>query len=337
MEPGKLSELILGRSVLKKIRHKRAGVLQGAKAGFDAAVLAGDREIVTAMDTSATVGMTGAVPEERAVRLKLSLLNARVTAVRAANSVAAEGGEPFAMMVGIVLPEGMREQALKEIMDCFEAVAEELDVQIAGGHTEVSAQVDCPVFTVTVFGYREPGCSVDWTKEKASKAVGHDIVMTKSSALEGTLRMTAESEEALLKRFTKGYLEPVYSAVEELSVLPEAKIACEQGAACMHDLSKTGVFGGLWELGEKLGAGMEIMLKQIPIRQEIVEVTEELDANPYTIPSAGSMLIVTGDGEQMVRALAEAGIASAVIGRITDNKDKVVLNGTERRYLEQPR
>ena len=89
--------------------------------------------------------------------------------------------------------------------------------------------------------------------------------------------------------------------------------------------------------GEKLSAGVEIGLKAIPIRQETVELSEYLDVNPYTMPSAGSLLIVAEDGAAMVQVLEDAGIPAAVIGKVTDNKDKVLLNDTERRYLEQPR
>ncbi len=337
MKAGKLSELILSRSVLKKIRHKRSEVLQGARAGFDAAVFATGKELVTAVEMSTSMTFLGELPRTRECLLQVALLNARLTAIKAANSVAAEGGEPFAMMPAITLPEGFREQGLKKIMDCFEEVAEELDVQIAGGHTEVSSEVNSPVFAVTVFGQRESGCCVEWKKEKCAKTPGQDIVMTKSAALEGTACMAILHAEQLEKRFIKGYLQPALDAVNELSVLAEAKIACEHNATCMHDLSETGVFGGLWELGEKLGVGVEVGLKEIPIRQETVELSEYLDMNPYTMPSAGGMLIVTADGGQMVQALEAAGIPAVVIGCITEGKDKVLLNDTERRYLEQPR
>ena len=39
----------------------------------------------------------------------------------------------------------------------------------------------------------------------------------------------------------------------------------------------------------------------------------------------------------MVKALQEAGIPAAVIGRTTDNNDKVLHNGEEIRFLEQAR
>ena len=105
----------------------------------------------------------------------------------------------------------------------------------------------------------------------------------------------------------------------------------------MHDLSETGVFGGLWELGEKLHMGLEVSLTQIPVRQETIELSEYLDVNPFLMPSAGSMLIVTADGAGLVKVLEEKGIDAAVIGKMTQGNDKVVVHHEERRFLEQPR
>jgi len=55
------------------------------------------------------------------------------------------------------------------------------------------------------------------------------------------------------------------------------------------------------------------------------------------ISSAGCLLMVTNDGEGLVASLEEEGIPAFVIGKVTDVKDKVVVNEDENRYLEPPR
>ncbi len=52
--------------------------------------------------------------------------------------------------------------------------------------------------------------------------------------------------------------------------------------------------------------------------------------------SSGSLLIGCGNGNRMVEELEKAGIAAAVIGRVTDSHDRVILNGEETRFLEPP-
>ena len=69
----------------------------------------------------------------------------------------------------------------------------------------------------------------------------------------------------------------------------------------MHDLSTGGIFKGLWEIGSGSGLGMNISLKDINIKQETIEITELLDANPYKINSSGSLLMITEDGKSLVK------------------------------------
>jgi hydrogenase maturation factor len=53
--------------------------------------------------------------------------------------------------------------------------------------------------------------------------------------------------------------------------------------------------------------------------------------------SSGCMLIVTDSANLLVDRLRAEGIAAAVIGRITEGNDRIVINGDEIRYLEPPK
>ena len=94
------------------------------------------------------------------------------------------------------------------------------------------------------------------------------------------------------------------------------------------------MFGSLYELAGRLGVGLSIDLKKIPVKQETIEICEFFDLNPYELLSGGSLLIVTEDGDGMVKVLEEAGIPAVIIGRTTDSNDKVLHNGEEIRFLE---
>ncbi len=67
-----------------------------------------------------------------------------------------------------------------------------------------------------------------------------------------------------------------------------------------------------------------------------MEVCEFFGISPYEMLSGGSLLITTDNGEHLVRDLKEAGILAAVIGKITDNNDRVVINQEEKRFLDRP-
>jgi len=331
MRAGKLSELILGRSVLNKIRNKRKEVLCGARAGNDAAVMRIEGDLAAACAAGSSFSY---IPEgftDSGCCLASVLLNAELTVLRAANSVSAEWGEPFALMPVIILPESFEEAALKKTADVFEETAKRLNLQIAGGHSEVSAYVEMPVFSVTVFGNRPR------FMPNSKKVYGQDIVMTGYAAAEALRVITVLCRAKLEERFAPLYIKEAAGHASELSVIRHMEAARRSGAVWMHDLSETGVFGGLWELGEKLHAGMEIDLKRIPIRQETIEFSEYMNCNPYTLPSLGAALIAAEDGNGLVRELEKQGIPAVIIGKVTEGNDRVLVSHGERRYLEQPR
>lgn len=334
MKTGKISESILKRSVLKYCKTKREEVVKGAAPGVDCAFF-------TYPDRQGR-GTGGQVPDcqdkvfcAATQTVSLPVIRAGCYAVYAAvNAVAAGGGIPFAMQMALTLPEGTEESELKRIMQLTEEAAGICKVQIAGGHTEVTGAVKYPVISVTAFGYRLEAA------ERVSKglpAAGQAVVMTKWMGLEGTAVLAQEREAKLLERYPFSITTAAKGFEKYLPVLPEAATALKSGATAMHDMRNGGVFGGLYELAGRLGVGLSIDLKKIPVKQETIEICEFFDLNPYGLLSGGSLLIVAEDGDGMVKALQEAGIPAAVIGRTTDNNDKVLHNGEEIRFLEPAR
>jgi hydrogenase maturation factor len=334
MKTGKISESILKRSVLKYCKTKREEVVKGAAPGVDCAFF-------TYPDRQGR-GTGGQVPDcqdkvfcAATQTVSLPVIRAGCYAVYAAvNAVAAGGGIPFAMQMALTLPEGTEESELKRIMQLTEEAAGICKVQIAGGHTEVTGAVKYPVISVTAFGYRLEAA------ERVSKglpAAGQAVVMTKWMGLEGTAVLAQEREAELLERYPFSITTAAKGFEKYLPVLPEAATALKSGATAMHDMRNGGVFGGLYELAGRLGVGLSIDLKKIPVKQETIEICEFFDLNPYGLLSGGSLLIVAEDGDGMVKALQEAGIPAAVIGRTTDNNDKVLHNGEEIRFLEPAR
>ena len=66
------------------------------------------------------------------------------------------------------------------------------------------------------------------------------------------------------------------------------------------------------------------------------ELCEMYDINPYKLESDGALLIAADDADTLINLLEKEGIKAAVIGRATDNNDKVINNLDEVRYLDTP-
>lgn len=208
-----------------------------------------------------------------------------------------------------------------------------VNVQIMGGHTEVTAVVNQPLISVCGVGKVKDGRLIS----TAGAEPGMDILVTKWIGIEGTSILAKEKEKELRTRFSAPFVEKAQRLDAFLSVVPEAAVAVQSGVGAMHDVTEGGIFGALWELAEASGVGLEIDMKKIPIRQETVEVCEFFGINPYQLISSGCMLMAAADGNALVRALEREGIPAAVIGKATDGNDRVLQNGGERRFLEPPK
>lgn len=319
MKIGKVPETVLKRSVLKQISHRRQEVLVGPGVGEDCTVISLKEGEVVVLSTDPITGTTK----------DMGTLAVHITA----NDIASSGAELIGVMLNILLPDGARESDLREMMAEIENVCKELEIEVMGGHTEVTAAVNQPIITVTGVGKMAKKDMVVSSEIKA----GQEIVMTKWAGLEGTAIIASEKEEELRSKYTEDFVESAKAFKKHISVVKEARIAKTIGVTSMHDVTEGGVFGALWEIAESSGTGLNIYLKRIPIKQETIEICEFYDLNPYMLISSGCMLMSTNKGNELVDALNAEGIAATVIGRVTMGKDRIIINEEEKRYLEPPK
>ncbi len=319
MDIGKVSESVLKRSILKQIKHRRKEVLVGPGVGEDCSVVELGEEEVFVISTDPITGATK----------DIGTLAVHITA----NDIFSNGAEIIGIMLTILMPEGSRESELKEIMREIAAVCESLDIEIMGGHTEITAAVNQPVINVTGVGKMPKENMI----KTAGVIPGQEIVMTKWAGLEGTAIIAKRKETELLSKYTGDFIAGAKNFMEYISVAAEAGIARKKGVTSMHDVTEGGIFGALWELGEASGVGLEVDLKKILIKQETIEICEFYDLNPYQLISSGVMLMVTDRANELVDELKKNAIPAALIGRITAGNDRVVVNNEEKRFLSPPK
>ena len=318
MRSGKISESVLTRSVLRKIKTERKEVVCGAGIGVDCAVLSfddGEDSVFSTNPVSAPADMVCVYGVNRAL-----------------NNVAAAGAEPVGILLSAMLPEELEEKELQNMMAQAEEICSRYHVQIAGGHTEVTGAVRQPVLTVTGIGKRKK-------EDVSGRSVkpGQDVVVSKWLGLDGTVRIAREHRTELLTRYPARMIEEAAGFEQFFSVIPEAATARKSGVCGIHDVSQGGIFGALWELANGAGVGLEIDLKKLPVRQETIEICEFFNLNPYELSSAGCLLMTSEDGNALAAALEKEGIPAVVVGKTTDGNDRVLYNEEERRVLEPPK
>ena len=329
MKTGKISESILKRSVFRQIEKYHNEVIKGAGIGEDCAFLSWEGSYCKG---ETNCSMTAVSTQT----IAFGVSNAAFLAVMAAaNNLAAAGADAKAVTLAITLPEGAEEQQIKELMYQARECCQKLNIQIAGGHTEVSPMVRRPMVTATAIGKAK----MQGTRQKNERnlsAAGLDIVVSKWIGMEGTCIIAKEKERELQRRYPAELIALAREQENYLSIAAEAAIALKSGVYAMHDVRNGGIFGALWEISRKLGVGLCVDLKKIPVRQETIEICEFYNLNPYELLSGGALIMLIQDGQKLAESLMAEGIGAFVIGSTNDGNDKIISNQDEIRYLEPP-
>ncbi len=323
MKPGKISENVLKRSVLKYIDQDKKGIARGAAMGNDCALF-------SLCGSAATATCSLAIKEREA--LKHAFFGA-------VNNLAAGGQKPTYLILNITLPERAREIRLQEIMEEATGLCAQEGLRIIGGHTEVSAGVTTTVISVTALGEAGEDGPVlsDGKKDKSNNIDGYDIIVSGYIAADAASLLAVHKEDELLERYPAWLVQEVKSFRNTLSVTAAAVVARSLGVTRMHDIREGGIFGALWEMAQREGKGLTIEMKQIPMKQSVVEICNYYDLNPYESLSEGCLLMIAEDGQALAESLWQQGIESAVIGKVTGGNDRIIKNGEEIRYMDLPK
>ena len=248
------------------------------------------------------------------------------------NSLAAAGGKCLGMEVQITIPEyaySSKIHAIEKIIkeSCTQQKIEELNV--TGRKSGAAAYPMVVVNGVARAPKEEPWCL-------ETGRAGQEIVLTKWIGMDGMLQIAAEKEQELRERFAPAFMKQILSYRKHLFALTEIEVAKAMGVSAVRQITEGGILAALWNLAKEAGTGLELDMKSLSVLQETIEVCEHYRLNPYQLTSVGSLLMVTDDGEALTDALRSHQIQAVVIGKMTDNNDKILHNGDEIRYLDRP-
>jgi hydrogenase maturation factor len=306
MESGKVPNEILNKIILSKINTFRKDVILRPGIGEDcAAIDFGKYACVLSTDP-----ITAAANDVGQLSVHISC-----------NDIASCGVEPLGLLVTILCPVGTTEAELEKVMEQICLTADELNVEIIGGHTEVTPAVNRIVISTTCIGKALKNEIVSSTGARP----GDSIVMTKSAGLEGSAIIASDFEHKLVGIISTDELNQAKSFIKSISVVKEGVIAGKFGATSMHDITEGGILGAAWEVAEASGTGILINKDSIPVEAVTQAICEALDLDVLRLISSGCMLITCPNGEGLVELLECNGIKATIIGTVTANKTERLL------------
>jgi hydrogenase expression/formation protein HypE len=314
VETGKLSPSDLQRIIFPYLGVRRPEVLVRAAVGEDSTVIDfGEWVCVLSTDP-----ITGAARNAGWLAVHVSC-----------NDVASNGAEPVGVLVTLLLSQQASEAELRDLMADVNQAAFELNIEVLGGHTEVTPGLSANIISCTAVG-KAPR---DRYVTSSGARTGNALVLTKSAGLEGSSILATDFEDRLVGEMDPAALRRAQAFRREISVVPEGIAAAAMGATAMHDATEGGVLGAVYELVSAAGLGVELDGDAIPVREETRTLCRIFHADPLKLISSGALLIACPDGPAMVEGLAQKGVSAAVIGRVTES-GQWITEGGSRRDLE---
>ena len=240
-----------------------------------------------------------------------------------ANDIAVAGGTPKWFLATVMMPPGTTEDEVRSIFEQLGEAAAAIDVQLAGGHTEITPTVTQPV----VCGFMLGEAPMSRTVSASGAQPGDAVILTKGIAIEGTSILANECREALIRSGVSA--SDVDNAAEFLtdlgiSVLKDAKTAVDAGGVtAMHDPTEGGLSTALQELAFASKVNISIDVEAVKVLPLCQVICDALSIDPWGLISSGALLATVSPNETIgvLAALEDAWIEATVIGKVESCND----------------
>jgi hydrogenase maturation factor len=249
-----------------------------------------------------------------------------------ANDIACLGARPAWFMATVLLPEDGSRPLARAIFRQLVEACRGLNVELVGGHTEITIGLERPIVAGVMLGEveRERLVRPDGARP------GDALILTKGIAIEGTSVLAREAGDRLRTLGTNGR---VLSAARRylddpgISVVPDAQAACGAvSVRAMHDPTEGGLATALLEMAAAAGLGIEVREDSIVVLPATREVCRVAGLEPLGMLASGALLIAVreADSRAALEALLGAGIAATRIGRFTRRRGVIMVSSNQR-------
>ena len=316
MATGKLPNEVLDKLLKNNIKTNRKEVLVGAQVGMDTAQIDfGENVCVVSTDP-----ITGASANIGSLAIDISV-----------NDVSTSGADSIGVLVTILAPVGSTVDEIENIMKDASNRARDLNVQIIGGHTEITDAVNKFIVSTTVIGKINKKNII---KHK-SVEFGDYIYMTKYMGLEGTAILASDKKNQLKGTLSDKELKEAQNLFNSISVKKDGMTAIKSEVHYMHDVTEGGIYGAIYEAYQGINKGVEIIKEDIPVLDVTKKIAKYFDINPYRLISSGSMLIIARPNTNIENDFKLAGIKLTKIGEVKGDKPLIIEN-KEAKEIEPP-
>lgn len=256
----------------------------------------------------------------------------RLAASGTLNDLAVMGARPFALSLAAVIEEGFLIADLERILDSFAAAIDDVGASVACGDTKVMPAGDLDGILLTTSGIGVARRAIS----DAALRVGDRILVTGTLGDHGMALLAARGEFHLTTAL-RSDVAPIWPLIEPLlDQLGDAVHA-------MKDPTRGGLAAALNEMARKSRTCIEVVEIDLPIRPEVLGLSELLGISPLEVANEGKAIVVVDAraADEALRLLQchPLGVSAAIIGTVSEEYPGRVVLATEvggRRFLDMP-
>lgn len=318
IKEGKLSADQLKKLIFKHTSSFRSEILSHPYIGEDCAFLdAGDNIITISSDP-----ITAASDSIGELAVKINI-----------NDIAASGADPFAITVTLLCPVGTSEKDIDSVMKDISTTAKSYNVQIVGGHTEITSAVNKMIISVTALGLLDKNHYDSLSQPSPS----YNVYMTKAAGIEGSYIIANEKKTELENILDEKDEEIIKRYRDSITVIEDARLA-RKYLPIMHDITEGGVLGAIYEMCELFEMGAKIRKEQIPVSKTTQKICSYYDIDPLRLISSGSLLIFADEKHHwgLTEEFRDTGIDLSLIGKLTEDKDILLIDNDKETTIVPP-
>lgn len=315
MEIGKISNSDLEKLIFKNLNIKRKEVVSSSKVGMDCSIMDFKEDLIVV----STDPITGASQNIGNLAVNISC-----------NDAYCECAEPVGLLMCCLLPKNISKDEIENIVKDASKAADKLNVDIIGGHTEITDAVSKVVIITSVIAK----VSKNNIPKRDEIKPGDRILVSKYVGIEGTSIIAHDDFNNVKNILTSDEITLAKSFKNLISVKTESEIAKKVGVKNLHDITEGGLLGAAWEMANSSGYGIEIEKDKVPINEVTKKICNYYKIDPLRLISSGSMLFVAE--EKNAKSIIESGkhlnLNISDIGKIvekgmyliSDKKEKIV-------------
>ncbi|MFX1465953.1 MAG: AIR synthase family protein [Promethearchaeota archaeon] len=322
--PGKIPVDVLRKIVFEHLGTRNPRLLLAPGIGEDAAIIKMNGKVIVVTSDP----ITGSLES-------IGWLSVHINA----NDIATCGAVPLWYLTTILLPEKTEidhREILNQITSQIDAASKELNITVAGGHTEITPGINRPI----VIGFMVGETEIDNYVTSNGAKPGDQIIVTKSVGLEGTSILAEEMETILKGHLKDSVILQAKEFIKKISVVKDSQIAMSVGGVnAMHDPTEGGIFLGLHEIADASHIGLQIEETLIPVAHETEAICEFFEIDPFQLISSGCLIISASPEKtsMIIEQLESEGIAAMVVGEfVSDPQIRKILT-SKNKYRDLPR